>query len=88
VLELEKSHDRYDVVLLDQAMPHKTGAQVLHTMRERGYALPVVATSGYTEAEPEAEDWQPDAFLPKPFTLANLNEALGKALRTSERHPL
>ena len=61
-------------------MPNKTGAAVLDALRERGQELPVIAMSGYSEAA-EAPRHQPDAFLTKPFTDAELTSAFEGLLK-------
>lgn len=73
-------HDDFDIALLDHSMPNKTGAAVLDALRERGQELPVIAMSGYSEAA-EAPRHQPDAFLTKPFTDAELTSAFEGLLK-------
>ncbi|MCP4916550.1 MAG: response regulator [Proteobacteria bacterium] len=64
-----------DVVLLDVSMPGMTGWQVLAELRRIKPELPVVMCSGYSTAGKSTHE-QPDAFLPKPFRLAELLEVV------------
>lgn len=72
--------ERFDIALLDHSMPQMTGAEVLQALRDRGLSLPVISTSGYTEASDVSSEYRPTAFLAKPFKLSSLITALGSAL--------
>jgi PAS domain S-box-containing protein len=73
---LTDSKRSFDLALIDHSMPGMTGAEVLHAVRERGLATPVIAMSGYTEASDAASGVRPDAFVAKPFDLAELSDAI------------
>lgn len=66
------------LVLSDVCMPGKNGWQVLSEMREIRSDIPVILASGYYERsiQPHKYTQQPQAFLPKPFTMAALKEAI------------
>lgn len=68
--KLEKS--KFDLVLMDLAMPRMDGIQATREIRLRSYGskLPVVAISAHTSgtAEEEAFDAGMDGYLRKPFT--------------------
>ncbi len=81
-LEALSDADRhFDVALLDHSMPELTGFEVLQEIRAQGRDVPVIATSGYAEASGSTDAQRPDAFLPKPFNLATLSDALNEVLR-------
>jgi signal transduction histidine kinase/CheY-like chemotaxis protein len=63
----------FGLVLLDLMLPDMHGNEVLAQLRAAGNPIPVLVISGYspTECGPGA-----DGFLRKPFTRAELNEAI------------
>lgn len=62
------------LVVVDHRMPRLSGLEVLAELRRRDPALPVVLVSGHTQAEllGGGAAPRPDAFLRKPFELADL----------------
>lgn len=67
-------------VLLDVAMPVKSGAQALCEMRQIRGNAPVALMSGYTREETATRfmHLQPTAYLHKPFSSADLEACLDK----------
>lgn len=69
-----------DVLLMDVRMPRMGGVELLHHLRAQSAfaALPVIAMSAYSDElqEQEVRAAGADAFLPKPFTVADLRAAL------------
>lgn len=67
---LEKQ--KFDLVLMDLAMPRMDGIEATREIRQRAYGddLPVVAISAHTSgaAEEEALEAGMDGYLRKPFT--------------------
>jgi len=63
----------FDLLLLDLMLPDMHGNEVLARLRQSGSTLPVLVISGYSSKEcgPGA-----DGFLRKPFTRAELDEAV------------
>jgi PAS domain S-box-containing protein len=70
-----------DVVITDFAMPRLNGAELVKIARSKGYDMPVIFASGYsnTEALNEAVGFKAQVLL-KPFSIQTLVEALEKAL--------
>jgi len=71
-----------DVVLLDATMPGMDGVETLRRLRAMDPGLPVIMTSGHPPevvfaAEPTLK---PDAFLPKPYFVAELGAILETVL--------
>jgi PAS domain S-box-containing protein len=69
-LELFRAHrGRVDLVLLDLTMPEMGGAETLGRLRRLDPEVPVLVTSGYSEAHMGAEmsGGMADGFLQKPF---------------------
>ena len=71
------------VVLLDVTMPELSGVEVLSRIRGSGSNVAVVLSSGYHDAALELDPRSFQGFLVKPYTPAELLEALERAL--SER---
>jgi two-component system cell cycle sensor histidine kinase/response regulator CckA len=78
-LEVFASHDgSIELVVSDVVMPEMDGPTLLRELRQRRPDLKVIFVSGYAEDAfrknlPEGEQF---AFLPKPFTLKQLIEAV------------
>lgn len=76
-------HDgKIDLVVSDVVMPEMDGPTLLGELRQRNPATRVVFVSGYAEEAfrknlPEGEDFH---FLPKPFTMKQLVEAVKAAM--------
>jgi PAS domain S-box-containing protein len=71
------ARDEPGVVLLDVTMPDLSGVEVLRRIRQSGSQVPVVLSSGYHDAVLEVETETYQGFLLKPYTTAELLEALG-----------
>jgi len=71
-----------EVVLLDLEMPGMNGLEVLDLIGSLERDIPVVLSSGFTEAEVrgEARTVARHAFLQKPYTLDQLSTALAEAV--------
>jgi signal transduction histidine kinase/CheY-like chemotaxis protein len=74
--------DDVDLVLLDMGLPGMDGWDTLTALRAIRRDIPVVLSSGYREAEVRREDCpeQPQAFLQKPYGVADLLAAVGAAM--------
>ena len=81
VAELDRQ-DRLDVALLDLRMPELSGPEVLARIRRHPahHSLPVIAMSAYSDELQAREllSQGADAFLPKPFSVADLGELLAR----------
>jgi CheY-like chemotaxis protein/two-component sensor histidine kinase len=76
----------FDAAIIDLTMPGLGGADLLRRLREKMPGLPVLVISGYTEQEGAADLLLAAprvAFLPKPFSLADLRTKLAELL---EKH--
>ena len=67
-----------DLIVSDVVMPEMDGPTLLGELRQRGTTAKIIFVSGYAEDAfrknlPEGEEF---AFLPKPFTLKQLVEAV------------
>lgn len=85
-LEALRIHGRpetqVDLVLLDVKMPGMSGWDVLSELKRRKPTLPVILTSGYTreDSTPPQDAVAPDAYLPKPYDLAELTGLVRRLL--------
>jgi len=66
-----------DAVLVDLTMPRMTGAEVVIALRERRPNLPIILCSAFDR---EARGCPANAYLPKPFQIDALKQALAKLL--------
>ncbi|HSB53803.1 MAG TPA: response regulator [Gemmatimonadales bacterium] len=71
-----------DLVVLDVKMPGMSGWDVLGELKRRNPSLPVILTSGYTQEDstPPANASTPDAYIPKPYDLAELTGQVRRLL--------
>lgn len=73
-----------DLLVTDMVMPKMSGTALAKQLRARWPRLPVVYMSGYSEVAPEGTDGPGAAscYVRKPFTAAQLLEAVERVLRT------
>jgi DNA-binding response OmpR family regulator len=76
------SQREYDLFLVDVKMPERDGIQLMSDLRRKGVKAPVIVMSGYPTPETIAAGREGGAiaFLPKPFTPAELLQAVRGAL--------
>ncbi|HEY3448976.1 MAG TPA: response regulator [Myxococcales bacterium] len=85
LLERLASSGPFDLVVADVRMSWASGLQALAMARDAGFALPfLVITSHVDDAVRRAVAALDAPLLPKPFTVAELLEAAGKALRQNK----
>ncbi|MBA3941879.1 MAG: hybrid sensor histidine kinase/response regulator [Sphingopyxis sp.] len=73
--------DKVDLILSDVVMPTMDGPAMVRAMRARRPDLPVLFMSGYAEEQlRQSINIDDVAFLPKPFSVAQLTEAVSAAL--------
>jgi two-component system cell cycle sensor histidine kinase/response regulator CckA len=79
---LAENQDNIDLVLSDVVMPEMDGPTLLKELRRKGVKTRIVFISGYAEDafEKNLEGQDDFAFLPKPFTLKQLAEAVKQAM--------
>jgi CheY-like chemotaxis protein len=82
---LRKNGDQISLVLLDLTMPVMSGEETLQRLREIRADVPVIISSGYSEAEARRRMGNMGAltFIQKPYTGARLVEAISGVLRPS-----
>jgi len=73
--------EKLDLVITDLSMPVMDGRQLLLRMRAQFPSLPVLAISGYLDAD-EIAGLGFDGFLEKPLSLQDLQSAVDLAIKT------
>ncbi|MBL9023790.1 MAG: response regulator [Myxococcales bacterium] len=82
VRSLRESPDRFDVILTDQSMPEMDGLEVAQAAAATRPDLPVILASGNrTLSEEDRAAAHVAVTLDKPFTAAQLADAVTRALR-------
>src|SRR5438045_137624 len=66
--------EEYDVVILDMRLPGKSGAQVLHDLRARGFDRPVLILTAQDAIDSKVETLRAgaDDYVTKPFAFEEL----------------
>src|SRR5687767_1807947 len=66
--------EEYDVVVLDMRLPGKSGAQVLHDLRARGFDRPVLILTAQDAVDAKVETLRAgaDDYVTKPFAFEEL----------------
>ena len=78
--ELVMDSDRFDVVFSDIVMPDMTGLDLAQAVRDRGIGVPVVLTTGYSEAL--SQDGKIDfELVQKPYAIDQLSRVLHRLAR-------
>ncbi|MCA1530741.1 hybrid sensor histidine kinase/response regulator [Bradyrhizobium yuanmingense] len=78
--ELVVDADRFDVVFSDVVMPGMTGLDLAQAIRERGLGVPVVLTTGYSQALAQEGTGGCD-LVQKPYSIEELSRVLHRAAR-------
>ena len=82
-LEVLRAHPDVDVTILDVTMPVMTGEQALPLIKELVPAMPVILSSGYSEAEisRRLETAGAAGFLQKPYSLETIVKKIHEVLQ-------
>ena len=78
--ELLGDPDRFDVVFSDVVMPGMTGLDLAQTIRDRCIGVPIVLTTGYSEALSQGGAAGFD-LVQKPYSIEELSRVLHQAAR-------
>jgi DNA-binding NtrC family response regulator len=80
---LQRRH--YDLIVLDIALPGRSGIDWLHELREQGYAGDVVLMTAYADLDTAIDALRAGAadFLLKPFSLAQMLNAVQRCFERS-----
>ncbi|TXC68958.1 response regulator [Sphingorhabdus soli] len=84
-LELAAKMETIDLLLSDVVMPRMDGPTMAAKLREARPDLPVLFMSGYAEEQlRKSITLENVGFLPKPFSVAQLTETVGKSIKTND----
>ena len=76
----------YDLIVSDVVMPNMDGPAMARALRQTRPDLPILFMSGYAEEQlRQSIDLDNVAFLPKPFSVQQIAEAVGEVLRGSRK---
>jgi DNA-binding response OmpR family regulator len=75
---LDSGSDPYDVIIVDQKMPHMTGVELVGEMKKRGVTSKIMVLSADLSSEVRAAYERMDVHLvfPKPFDVRALRSAI------------
>ncbi len=78
---LAESEEIFDMIVSDVVMPNMDGPAMAKQVREQYPDMPILFMSGYAEEQlRKSIDLDNVAFLPKPFSVAQIAEAVGEIL--------
>jgi two-component system response regulator len=75
---IESGSGQYDIIIVDQKMPHMTGLELVGEMRKRGVTSKVMVLSADVSPEVREAYERVDVHLvfPKPFDIGDLRSAI------------
>jgi CheY-like chemotaxis protein len=75
---LDSGSEQYDIVIVDQKMPHMSGIELVGEMRKRGInsKIMVVSADISSEIRDAYERMDVHVMLPKPFDIGKLRSAV------------
>lgn len=71
---------KFDLVITDFSMPGMRGDELVTRIRQLSPKQPIVLTSGFVDESKRGTLNQVNAFLPKPFSVESLREAVDLAV--------
>lgn len=76
--KLDANLDAYDVIIIDQKMPHLTGVELVGEIRKRSFAGKIMVLSAHLSSEIRETYEQMDVhvLLDKPFNIHELRSVL------------
>jgi CheY-like chemotaxis protein len=78
--KLDANSDPFDVMIVDQKMPHLTGAELVSAIRERGSSGKIIVVSAHLSSEIREAYERLDVheIFSKPFNIAELRSAVDR----------
>ncbi|MBN2331513.1 MAG: response regulator [Deltaproteobacteria bacterium] len=71
-----------DIIILDIKMPHLSGIELLSTIRDRYYDLPVILLSAYSSFKRDVSAMASDYYVVKSGDLTELKKLVKRILQT------
>jgi len=79
--------DRYDLIVIDVAMPGISGIETVARIRQNWPSQRILYVSGYVDSAGSAPQTGDDLLVKKPFRLADLGDGIRRALGTGLLSP-
>ena len=75
---LDAGYERFDIIIVDQKMPHLSGLELVGEMRKRGVTSKIMVLSAHIsdEVRNAYERMDVHVMLPKPFNVGELRVAV------------
>ena len=75
---LDSGSEEYDIIIVDQKMPHMSGVELVSEMRKRGINSKIMVLSAHISSEVRADYERMDVHVmfPKPFDVRELRSAV------------
>ena len=75
---LDSGSEHYDIIIVDQKMPHMSGVELVEELRKRGVDSKIVVLSAHIseEVREEYERMDVHVMFPKPFDVKALRSAV------------
>ena len=75
---LDSGSEQYDIIIVDQEMPHMTGVELVEEMRKRGIPSKIMVVSAHLSSDVRAayERMDVHVMFPKPFDVGQLRSAV------------
>ena len=75
---LDSGSERFDIIIVDQKMPHMTGVELVEEMRKRGITSKIMVLSAHISSEIRTayERMDVHVMFPKPFDIGQLRSAV------------
>ena len=75
---LDAGYERFDIIIVDQKMPHLSGVELVGEMRKRGIASKIMVLSAHISDEVRSayERMDVHVMFPKPFDVGELRLAV------------
>ncbi len=77
---IDAGSEHYDVIIVDQKMPHMSGVELVEQLRKRGVDSKIMVLSAHISSEVRAAYERMDVHLmfPKPFDVSALRSAVDR----------
>jgi DNA-binding response OmpR family regulator len=77
---IESGSEHYDIIIVDQKMPHMTGVELVEELRKRGVDSKIMVLSAHISSEIRAayERMDVHVMFPKPFDVSALRSAVDR----------
>jgi len=77
---LDSGFEHYDIIIVDQKMPHMTGVELVGELRKRGVNTEIMVLSAHISSEIRAQYERLDVHVmfPKPFDVGALRSAVDR----------